>query len=277
MHHTLVYNASAATAGTTNFEATAAATDDVFSRRNGRFVFGADYRLMAAYVGGTSATRGRIRSSKFSAFGEHALYPVNRSLDPPANPQWNSYLPWGGVLLPQEEELIVETSNNLGMGTEQHNVLLQIVPSSWTNNLQRGIPMIRVRASQSITQVLDAWSVTTDLTFDANLRGGWWAVIGANVQSDDAVAFRLLFPRAPQSMGDRQLRPGGLIDNAIGNALAQTVMNGYNVWGTWGYFHTFEPVRVQTFGTVAGAETVQVFLDLAYMGEGDQTRYPLAA
>lgn len=275
MFHALMYNDDSATAGATNEELAGAATDNTFTRTtNNRFIFTEPLNLLAIVAGGASMTRGRIRSSRFSAFGEFAITAVNRSLDPPANPMYKSYL-WNPLPLPSNEELIVEASNNLAMGNEQENILLLVAPHNWNQNVARGNPFLTVRASQSITQILNAWSTETTIALDANLRGGWWAVIGARCQSDDAFAFRIVFPRMRESPGGKYLKPGWIVQNATGDAFPNSLMMGENILGNWGAFHTFELPRLQTFGTVAGAETVVLTLDLMFMGEGDPSRYPI--
>src|SRR5262249_47570798 len=104
------------------------------------------------------------------------------------------------------------------------------------------------------------------LTFSQSLRGGAYAVCGCVVQGTNAVAYRLVFPRY-HLYHSRKLRPGGLVQTAIGDVLNLQLEPWVVGMGDMGRFHTFEPVQFELFGTVAGAITYQIFLWLVYLGE----------
>jgi hypothetical protein len=263
-YHTLAYNLSAAAAGATNSDMTAA-TDTEVSIRNGHYIFTERYRMLAAAAVGVSVTRGRYQVPKWNAIGEFGIFNANRALTPPTNPQWDLYLA-APPELPQNEEFQVQLSNNLGAGTEQESVIIQAAPDDWTQNIDRGEMILQVRATSAVTNILNAWSGPFALTLAQSLRGGVYAIIGTVVQGANAVAWRWIFPRNKMYHG-RRLRPGGLVQTAIGDVYCNQIDPWVLGWGVKGAFHTFELPQIECFGTAAGATTYQIFMWLARIGE----------
>jgi hypothetical protein len=271
MYGTLIYNGAAVGVNASNFDLSAA-TDPDFTQKNGHYLLTENYRLGAAMLIGANVTRGRFQIPTFNAYGEWNLFNANRALTPPSNPQWDLYYAAAPVL-PQMEEIQVQSSNNLGAATEQENVILQLLPDDWNTNLPRSpINMImKHRASFTLTPTINVWSGPQALTFSAAQRGGTYAVIGCKVQGANAVAWRLIFPRSRLYHG-RKLRPGGAVQTAIGDVVAQVIPTGWTYDGVLGLYHTFEPVQIEVFGATAAATTYQVFLDLVWL---DKTPAPL--
>ena len=104
------------------------------------------------------------------------------------------------------------------------------------------------------------------LSFSQSLRGGVYSVIGGFVQGTNSAAWRLIFPRNKMYRG-RRLRPGGLIQNAIGDVLPNCIHPLAAAWGEKGRFHTFELPTIEVFGTAAASTTYQAFLILKYLGQ----------
>jgi hypothetical protein len=261
---TLVYNATAAAVNAVNTDLVAAVDPD-FSQRNSHYILTEQYRLLSTAMIGASVTRGRLQIPHINAIGEFVLFNANRSLQVPSNPQWDWNL---GRLppLPQNEELQVQVSNNLGAATEIENVVLQLVTDDWTQNIPPGQLLIPVRVSFTVTPTLNAWSGPQILTFSQSLRGGVYVVVGGVLQGTNAIAWRVIFPRFRLYHG-RKLRPGALIQTAIGDVVTTQPDPYMLAWGEWGRFHTFEPPTIEVFGTVAGSITYQGFLWLVYLGE----------
>lgn len=261
---TLVYNASAAAAGATNTDFTAA-TDPDFSQRNGHYIFTESYRLLSSAVIGANVTRGRYQVPTWNAIGEFVLFNANRSLQVPSNPQYDW---WIGrqPAIPQNEEFQVQVSNNLGAATEIENVVLTLITDDWSANVPPGRLIIPIRASFTVTPTLNAWSGPQILTFSQSLRGGVYAVVGGTVQGTNAIAWRIIFPRFRLYHG-RKLRPGSLIQTAVGDVVGNQFDPWIMQYGEWGRFHTFEPPTIEVFGTVAGSITYQAFLWCVYLGE----------
>lgn len=263
-YHTVVYNAPAAGINAANLDMTAA-TDTELSQRNGHYVLTERYRLLAAALIGASVTRGRYQVPRWSAIGEPVIFNANRSLQPPSNPQWDSYVGYPPEI-PQNEELQVQVSNNLGAATEQENCVLQLAPDDWSQNLERGDYAFPVRATATITPVLNAWSGGQALAFTQSLRGGTYAILGTVVQGTNAVAWRWIFPRNRLYHG-RRMRPGGLIQTAIGDVVSNVFQPWVMGWGTMGYFASNELPSIELFGTTAAAITYNVFIWLAHLSD----------
>lgn len=270
----MVYNASAAGVNAANLDMVAATEAD-FSQRNSHYVFTEDYDLLAAALVGASVTRGRFQAPHWNALAEFAIVNANRALQPPANPQWDDYRAFP-IPIPRNEEFQVQTSNNLGASTEIENCVLQIAPrGQWGLNIDRGqsIPgmekggLFWTRTSFTVTPTLNAWSGPQALTFQQQLRGGLYGVVGGMMQGSNSVAWRLVFPRMKLTGGGRKLRPGNLIQNAVGDQASCNVLPWKLEWGPLAMFHTFEPVQAEVFGTAASSTTYQLFLSLVYMGE----------
>lgn len=264
MYHTVVYNASAAGVNTVNLDFTAA-TDSEVTQRNGHYTFSEDYKMLAAAVVGASVTRGRIQVPHWNAFVEFTLFNANRSLQPPSNPQWDLWATYPPII-PQEEELQVQVSNNLGAATEIENVVLQLGTTDWNQNLRKGEFVCLGRATMTVTPTLNAWSGGQAITFTQSLRGGVWMIIGGVVQGSNAVAYRWVFPRNKMYHG-RRLRPGGLTQNAIGDVVSTQLDPYVFGWGEVGAFHTFELPQIEVFGTAANSTTYQIFAWMVYLGQ----------
>lgn len=263
----LNYNASAAAAGATNVDLTAA-TDPDFSVRNGHYIFTEPYKLLAALPCETSVTRGRYQVPTWNAIGEATIFSANRSLNPPSNPQTDWYMVYPPDI-PMNEEFQVQLSNNLGAATEIANCAIVIAPSQgYTTNIPRG-RVILVRASFTVTPTLNAWSGGQAITLSQSLRGGSYSVIGAALQGTNATYFRIIFLKYKLYNG-RKLRPGWFTQNAIGDTLNQQMDPWQMALGEWGRFFTFELPTVEVFGNVAGSITYQLFLWCIYLGESEQ-------
>jgi hypothetical protein len=264
MYHTVVYNAPAAGVNTVNLDFTAALDSEV-TQRNGHYTFSEDYKLLGAAIVGVSVIRGRFQVPHWNAYAEFNLFNANRAITPPSNPQWDLWQAYP-PLIPQEEEFQVQVSNNLGAATEVENVVLMLGTADWNQNLRKGELVVAARATFTLTPVLNAWSGGQVIAFTQSLRGGTWLIIGAAVQGANAVAYRWLFPRNRMYHG-RRLRPGGLVQTAIGDQLNQQADPWVLTWGEVGAFHTFELPQIEVFGTVAGSITYQVFVWMVYLGQ----------
>lgn len=260
----LVYCASAATAGASNVDFSAASDPD-FTQRNSHYVFTEQYELACVASCGASLTKGRFQVPTWNAIGEFNLWGANRSATVPTNNVIDNYY-YLTLPIPQNEEFQVQWSNNLGASTEQEQSLLVFTTQDWSANLPNGRLPIRARASFTVTPTVAAWSGPQTITLSSNLRGGVYAVVGARCQGTNSFAFRIIFPRYRLYHG-RKLRPGWVVQNAVGDAPFASGLNDTLFMGEWGRFHTFELPQVEVFGITAGSVTYQVFLDLVFLGE----------
>ncbi len=264
----LVYNAAAAAAGATNVDF-AAATDSDFTQRNGHYTFTERYSLAAMAAVGASVIRGRLQSPTLNGLGELVLFGANRSATVPSNPYVEPFFS-RPLTIPVNEEFQVQYSNNLGAATEVENVLLWLITEDWNSNLPQ--PAAKpfdytgvFRATATVTPTANAWSGPQAISLSQSLRNGVWAIVNTWVQGTNAFAFRWVFPKYKLYQG-RKLRPGGLIQNAIGDVPALNWREGGRIWGEWGRFHTFELPQIDLFGITAASITYQIFMDMVYLG-----------
>jgi hypothetical protein len=259
----LAYNLSSDTASGTNTDFVAA-TDPDFSQRNSHYIFTEPYKLLSVFAVGASLSRGRFQVPTWNAIGEFTIFGVGTSLEPNSNMQFDQWL-WCPPPIPMMEEFQVQMSNT-GAGGAIENAAVLIGTTDWNQNLPTGRMCIQIRASFTVTHTLNGWSGPQSITLSQSLRGGVYAVVGAQLQADDAVWFRLIFPRYRLYHG-RKLRPGFLVQNAVGQPIGLPLDNWPFTFGEWGRFHTFELPQCETFGTAADSTTCQLFLWLVYLGE----------
>lgn len=269
--HCCVYNTPAAGINAVNTDL-ALAPDTVFSQRNNHLLATEDYAIMGVALVGASLLRGRFQTPRWNAVGEFNIQSVNRALTPPSNPQLDWYEPVP-PLIPTNEELSVQLTNNLGAATEIENAVLLLRTPDHSFNLPRGtFPGINsgfffpIRATFTVTPTLNAWSGPQALTFSQTPRGGSYAIVGCQVQGANAVAFRLIFPRMRAGQR-RPFRPGFIMSTAVGDVLNIQRDPWMLNMGEWGRWSTFEPVTVEVFGTAAAATTYQVFMWLVFLGD----------
>lgn len=273
MHHTAAFNASAAAAGASNVDFTFV-TEPVLRGQNSHLILTAALKLLGVTLVGASVIRGRWQIPKWNFYGEPTIYSANRGLQPVANPQWDL---WGeaGPILPQNQEIQLQVSNNLGAATEQENGILQLAPPNWSRAIGEA-PLFSfwTRATAAITPTINAWSGGTALTLAQSLLGGTYGIRRVVVQGTNAAAFRLILAR-PLNYQGYPLRPGDLIQNAVGDQLSYQVQPWNSPWGRWGYFNTLELPQLEVLGTTAGAITYQVFMLLDYLSDSvnDIDRY----
>lgn len=250
-----------------------AVTDAEFSIRNNHFIFSEPYRLLGIHARGLTMTRARLNIPHVNAYGRHHIYPFHRSATIPAESQWADYRDQK-IMLPINEELIVEITNT---GTDVNDVALWLGTPDWNANEAVGEQRLTLRFTCTITPVVSAWVQATAFAFDVAPRGGWYTIIGAQIQCVGGGYARFIFPRAPfysvsgGGMTGRRLRPGIICTEAAGNAPPRWQMGALEPsLGNFGVFHTFEPPGVEFCGTTAGTVTAEGRMDVIYMGQNPQ-------
>ena len=268
LYHLLAYEESV-TAGQSNVDLDLV-PDTVFTGRNNHAIFYEKYQLLAAYAHGTSITASRISSPSLDAPSIHHIWPVSRNTNIPSRPVMADYRR-NPIFLPTEEEIRVETSNDLGAGNEQHHVILFLAPPGWTPNPVRGKPrslggtdLVVARFTATITVNNNVWSDDAALTFDENLKGGWYAMLRSAVQGTGSLAHRYVF-RQVRSGQKRPLRPGALSSQAIGDTPEEIHWGGG--FGVMGYFEAHDPPTIQSLSLTGGGASLEGRLLLAYLGD----------
>jgi hypothetical protein len=273
MFHLLSYTGSLGV-NASNTDLTAA-TDSEISQRNGHYIFTEQYNMLAAYYFATSATRANFQVPTWNQVTRLNIWPVNRSVNIPSNPQndwWIRYPP----PIPQNEEFQVQGSNNLGAATEQSTCFLWIAPTNWTQNLPQGkspLPVMEVRLNFTTgTTVANTWSGLGAVTFEQSLRGGTYALVGMQFQGAALQAGRVVFPRAP-IWHNRKLRPGVLGSQSIGDVPLDFTPYQSFVWGEFGRFSTFEPPQVEWWSSAGGAIAVEMRWWLVWLSDSMDVQY----
>jgi len=249
-----------------SFDLTAVGDPD-FSQRNGHYIFTEKYNIISLAHFEASAIRSNLSAPTWNALGKMNIWPVNVSANIPTpgppriDERFDLPLP-----VPLNEEVQFQVSNNLGAATEQAWGLMQIATSDWTQNIPRGVMPIMVRATVTFNPGSLVWSGPQVLAFEQSLRGGVYAVVGAEVQAPAVIAFRLIFPRYKLYNG-RKLRPGWICQQAVGDLIYPQQVDGPMAWGEWGRFHTFEPVQIESIMTTGASTAHEVRLWLQFLGE----------
>lgn len=262
MFSTLVYSLASNTINVDND--LSAAVDPEFSQRNNHYIFSEQYNLLAAGLFAAHAVRGRYQVPTWNAIGEDTIFNVVRSIEPLTNSQLDWYVD-NPKPIPINEEFQLQEHDS-GGGTEQATGVLWIGSPRWNANLLKGKYPIVIRATGTTTWTANGWSPLAQLTLSQSLRGGVYAVHGAVLQADDAVAFRLVFPRQKMVNG-RRLRPGYYAQNAVGDVIGLHTLPESSRLGTWGLFHTFELPQLEVFGTAADSTAWVLFLWADFLGE----------
>jgi hypothetical protein len=247
--------------------------DPIISQQNNGFIFTAPYRLGLVYGMSATMTELRINMPTLNAYARHNIWPFESTgVQPAVVPdlaQLADYLP-DGIALPMNEPMFFEASNT-AIVAEDFLALAWIFSPDHNWAIPKGIQRLVAKATPPpITTVAYTWSGPGALTFEQNLRGGWYCVNGVNFEDANTLAARFLFPRAPL-YNDRILRPGCLSQNAYGRRPNPRFMGRL---GRYGMFHSFEPPQVEILAVNAAAHTPDMRLDLTYLGDSPPDTYP---
>lgn len=259
MHwHVACYNE--AVAQVTDSDITAA-VDEVLVTRNSHIILTEPFNLMAAYAGGSLLSRLRFGNAGLTQKGSNHLWPLDVSATIGDLPQLVDRRD-SPMVMPLNEEITL-LGTTTGAGPSDVNAVLFFCDPMWNMGFPPHTDRLTVRATSTVTAGAEgAWTALANIDQERDLLNGVYAVVGASVVAANAVAFRLRFPDQPPSRG-KQLRPGGLVQNAT-NLRPNPAFSGG--MGEWGRFHTFSPPMLQTFDDTAGG-TYEVRLDLLYIGK----------
>lgn len=185
MHHTVAY--TVAIGQTVNTDITAV-TDGIFYVQNAHFVPQRDYRLVYAYAGSATLNRVRVVSPKNRQITLPFIRPVRVGTLPGAEPRVADYREYPFVIRALEE-LALEGTSDLAMGTEQLSAILGLqsvhepVPQSdiWT-----------IRGTSVTAAVARTWTPVTVAWADT-LPTGQYACCGLHYSATNAIAARMQF------------------------------------------------------------------------------------
>lgn len=209
MLHMAAYSASLA-AGP-NLDTTAAA-DGVFQVRNNHLIFTDPMNVLAAVPIGALITRARFNNAQLTQVGIPHLWPLLVSATVPNLPFPVDYTD-EPLELPQNEEIIIETSNS-AVGPTQTSVGLLLADPDHTMNLPNYERQLTVRGTAAPAAGSETtWGPEATVIFERDLLNGVYAVIGASVVASAALFFRMRFPDQRPKNG-KQFRPGGMVQES---------------------------------------------------------------
>ena len=265
MFHLVAYKY--ASSGSQTLVDTPAVTDTVLTTRNNHFIITDPFNLVMAYGLGSTISELRANWPTLNAYGYHQFWPYDLQgttlSTVPDRPALIDY--WSQPLVvPEDEELAIQTSMNPG-STENDVLALWLATPNHQLVLPSGIQRLTIKATYSITPgTAYAWSGANQLTFETTFRGGWYAVVGMNVEDPNTLLARLIFPKATMYAG-RVLRPGCLVQNAYGNRPDPRFMGKV---GPWGFFNSFEQPQIEILSVNTSAHTGDCRFDVVYLGDG---------
>lgn len=237
-----------------------AVADEVLQRRNSHLIFSEPFNLIAARTFGTTLDRIRFGNIALSYRGTQHIRPADIAVNVPSRPRLLDRRT-RPLALPINEEVTLEATTT-GIGPSQTGAVLWLAKPQWNMNLPYGQDELTARFTTTAAAGSETtWNALSALAAERDLFNGVYAVVGAQVVAANAIAFRLFFPSG-RSIEGRQLRPGGLVQQAIGDFPWEAQSRGL---GEWGRFHTFELPSIQFLADAAGG-TYDVYLDLVYLG-----------
>lgn len=238
-----------------------AVTDDVLQTRNSHLIISDPYDLIARQAMGATLDRLRFGNVALTYRGQPHFYPVTQSATVVARPDIED-LRKRRLRLPINEEItLLGTTNAAGPADVVGH--LWLARPDWQPIEPPGEEIGWVRATVVIAAGAEAsWTNLVAITMERDLFNGVYAVCGANVVAANGTAFRFDF-RTMHCSDGRKHRPGGLVQNALGDFPHPLQAEGF---GEWGRFSTFELPSIQILDDTAGG-TYEVRMRLKYLGE----------
>lgn len=260
MFHSLGFALSNLNSAT--FTTIPAVADDEFTRSNNGFFLTEDYNMISAFAFGQTLRAVRLNVPTINQYARPHIFSMNGAAADtiPANPQVHDMRSYP-VRLPKYEAIVAEANNTAG-GAQETSIHIAIAPPGWTKNLPQGEQRLILRATASATTGTQTWGSVGSLTFDENLKSGWYSVVGAQCFEAGSLLFRLVFSKPFMNAG-RKMRPGGICLQAAENMPYYEQLGGF---GEWGRFHSTEPPQLQVFDITTGAGSQVVWLDVVYLG-----------
>lgn len=269
MFHLLSYTTT--TAGAVALSNLGMVADGAIAQGVTGYRFTEPYKLLAAYVHAATLTQAEITSPTLNGLSLWNVYPVDLSLNIPANPNVNDFRSFA-PMLPMYEDVNLAVSDTAAageqiighewIGTQNWSPDLGILTQMYGGNDPYIGRRMTIKSSTTLNKGAGAWGADVALTFEQLPRGGVYAVIGGDCVAAACSAWRINFTRQPLYMG-RKLFPGDIVSQAYGDVPKK---QGRNWMGVWGVFHTWELPFGSLFGQAAGTVAVNLALDVVYLG-----------
>jgi hypothetical protein len=243
MHHLAAFRASVTQNVDTDL---AALPDQILTIQNGHFLPQQDLPLLFSAACSTNLARARLITPSFRGITTPYIRPVSQAANFGYPQRLVDY---------SEENLVARRLEELQCnvfqaGTAAENVTVLVGLLTQREAAPMG-PCFTLRGTSTTAATSGSWSDIT-VTWADVLPQGTYAVIGAEVQSTNALASRIIFENS-------YYRPGGLSVNSLGNGADKLFRFGG--LGTWGRFNSNAFPNIQVLA--AGADAAhEVYLDV---------------
>lgn len=235
-HHLLAYEEAIGTTANTDLDAI---TDDIVTIQNSHFFSNVDFNLIWASAMSATLNRARIQAPALRQITPPFIRPVIAAATPPDDNKVADYRD-NPFRLPRLEEIAIEASSDIAMGTEQCLALLGV--SAGMRPAPAG-NVFTIRGTSTTASVALTWT-TLATTWADTLPDGRYAVVGLELIAATSVAARIIFE-------EQQWRPGCLGVAAVGSRNDQMFRKGG--LGLWGTFNSWAMPQIQVLNTAAVA------------------------
>lgn len=233
MYHTAAFFASLGSVTDSNL---AALADRFLAPSNNRFILFDTWQLVWAAAFGTTLDRVRLNSPTVNIPTQSFIRPIQQVAVPATDPNVADYRLAPFLLRPNEEFGLDATTNAAGPANTTVVVGLMDRPQPispgriWT-----------LRGTSTVAAVANAWTNLATITWANTLSGGWYEIVGLEVQSANAIAARVVIP-------GQAYFPGALSITGLGNrSHAMFSKGGLGVWGR------FQAINIPTIDVLCNA------------------------
>jgi hypothetical protein len=242
--HLLAFTGSVGQTANTDL---AAVVDDVVPVQNNHFLLSRDRNLLWAAAVGATITRQRIVQPTLRQIVEPQINPLEGNAAPASNPNYADYTVYP-LRIRALEELAVESTSGLSMGTERHYGVLALEES---REPTPGGDIYTLRGTSTTAAVANTWTTLTT-TWDVVLPEGVYAVCGLAGVGSGSIAYRLIFE-------DQRDRPGSLAIQSVTQKPGRHFQKG--LLGIWGRFRNYAMPQLQCLSNT-NTSTHTFFLDI---------------
>lgn len=248
MHHLLAFEEAIGTTANTDLDAI---PDDIITRQNDHFFPSVDLQLIFASAMSATLNRARIVSPTLRQVTPPFIRPVIPAAVPADNDEPADYTQYP-FRLPRLEELAIEASSDIAMGTEQCLAFLGVTPGLQPTPSGN---IFTIRGTSTTASVALTWTTLTT-TWADTLPDGRYAVVGLEVIGATQAAARLIFE-------EQIWRPGSLAQTAVGTQGSRLFRKGR--LGVWGTFNNYAFPQIQVLNTAA-VSVHTAYMDIMRIG-----------
>lgn len=243
MYHLAAFGSSLAASTQEQLDAI---TEQQLTIANDRFLLQQDWNLVFGFAVGTDLQRARWNQPSMRSVALPWIRPVEDGDDTPDDP---------GVADYRRSPFRLRGQESFSVDAFQDNAAAQwayVVAGLQSSNTPPPVgDIFTIRGTGSTTLTADVWN-TVPITWDDNLEGGYYAIIGGEVITATGVAFRV-------ALQGQWIRPGGLCIGDVSERTHPMFRNGG--LGKWGEFESDALPNIEILATAA--DTAQeVYLDI---------------